>query len=245
MNTLGNVLIGAGICCFVYFAAVCIAHFSWIWIAGGLYLILSGVMLKTDVIGGSAGQMLRWAVLALTALLGAGMLLLGAEVVSGMHPEVPDDLDYLIILGAQVNGETPSRSLKMRLEAALDYAKDHPDVRFVLTGGAGSGEDITEALCMKRFLLESGIAEERLLLEDQSTSTRENLEFSDRLYRLKGEKTGLVSNDYHLRRATGLARFMGYRCCFGVPARSVAYMQPHAVLREMFALVKERLTGQM
>ncbi len=83
--------------------------------------------------------------------------------------------DYAVILGAKVNGEIPSLSLQFRLDAALEYAIQYPHVYLILSGGQGPGEHISESEAMKRFLVKNGIQEERLLIEDLSTSTYENL----------------------------------------------------------------------
>ena len=98
----------------------------------------------------------------------------------GQKPLANGTNEYAIILGAKVNGEVPSLSLRYRLDAALRYADEYPHVKFILSGGQGPGEHITEAEAMKRFLLDHGIKEERLLLEQQSTSTYENILFSKR-----------------------------------------------------------------
>ena len=99
-------------------------------------------------------------------------------IADGLEPKANGSNDYAIILGAKVNGEIPSLSLQYRLDAALDYAKENPHVYLILSGGQGAGEHISEAKAMKRFLVENGIQEERLLIEDMSTSTYENLLYS-------------------------------------------------------------------
>ena len=86
--------------------------------------------------------------------------------------------DYLIVLGAGVNGTTPSQSLQERINAALEYLQTHPDAVCIVSGGKGSGEEISEAECMYRSLTAIGVDPERIWLEDQATSTLENLKFS-------------------------------------------------------------------
>ena len=83
-----------------------------------------------------------------------------------------------------------------------------------MSGGQGAGEDISEAECMRRYLVKHGIAEERILLEDRSTSTKENLAFSEAVIKTDGGKTDrivLVSSAYHLYRARSMAAAMGMR----------------------------------
>ena len=97
-------------------------------------------------------------------------------------------------------------SLLVRLEAALDYLSDKPDIPVVVTGSKGPGEDISEAQCMADWLASHGIAERRILLEEQADNTEENIRFSKELLAGQGiDLTGsiaVVSSDYHLYRAS-------------------------------------------
>ena len=112
-------------------------------------------------------------------------------------------------------------------------------------GGQGTGEDISEAACMKAWLSERGIKEERMILEDKSASTRENLIFSDQRTGCAGENVGIISNNFHIYRALRLAEAWGYEQAEGIAASSDPIMQPHYVVREVFALVKECISGNI
>ena len=92
---------------------------------------------------------------------------------------------------------------------------------------------------MRRYLTEHGIEEKRLLLEDQSTSTRENLAFSERFLDKETDSVGIVTNSFHIYRATMLAKTLGYAHASGIPASSDLGMQPHNVLREICAVLAE------
>lgn len=151
--------------------------------------------------------------------------------------------DAVIVLGAGVNGTTPSLALQTRISAAADYLAQHPEALAVLSGGQGPGEDITEAEAMLRGLKSRGIDEERLLLEDRSTSTAENFAFSKSLLEQGGLDTdsaviAVVSNDFHLYRARLLAGREGLKT-FGVPAELPWFwLSANYYVREYFALVK-------
>ena len=110
-------------------------------------------------------------------------------VISNARTDQDCERSYLIVLGAAVHGDRPSLSLYHRLSSALDYLNTYPDSKAVLSGGQGKGENISEALCMHDWLVSSGIEEERLIMEDRSTSTMENLMFS--MEKLKENKTML------------------------------------------------------
>jgi uncharacterized SAM-binding protein YcdF (DUF218 family) len=91
---------------------------------------------------------------------------------------------------------------------------------------------------MYQYLTEQGLFPDRILLEDQSTTTRENLQNSDRLYHLADHQVGILSNNFHIYRALKQARESGYQFVSGIPATADLYMQPHNILREILALFK-------
>lgn len=129
--------------------------------------------------------------------------------------------DFVIVLGAGVNGDVPSKSLSERLGAAKTYLETYPEAVAILSGGQGSGEKISEALCMYRWLTARGIAPERLRMEDKAANTEENLRFSLALieeeFGAKPETAAVVSSSYHLARASLLSEDEGLHM-LGVPA---------------------------
>ncbi len=136
-----------------------------------------------------------------------------------------DDTDcrYIVVLGAKVNGTEPSISLSDRLDAAYDYLTENPGAIAVLSGGQGEDENLTEAECMFRQLTARGIDPQRLWMEEQATSTWENLKFSLNLIEEKTgtrpQKIGLLSSEYHLFRAGLFARDCGVEAV-GIPAKT-------------------------
>ena len=157
----------------------------------------------------------------------------------GQKPLANGTNEYAIILGAKVNGEIPSLSLRYRLDAALKYADEYPHVKFILSGGQGPGELITEAEAMKRFLLDHGIKEERLLLEQQSTSTYENILFSKRIMPASINEATIITSDYHLARARKLAKTLGLQTD-AVSAETPKIVELKLTTRERLALLKDR-----
>ena len=121
--------------------------------------------------------------------------------------------DAIIVLGAGVNGSTPSLSMCNRLDAALAYLGANPDALAVVSGGQGEGEDITEAKAMADYLTAHGIDSARIVQEDQSRTTRENLENSFAILRARGydpaNGVGIVTSEYHLYRAKRMVRALG------------------------------------
>lgn len=151
-----------------------------------------------------------------------------------------DEEQTMIVLGCGLQGNRPSLMLLYRLQEAETYLKEHPQIPVIVSGGKGADEVMPEAACMKQWLLEHGIEEERVYAEDRSESTNENLRFSREVIRENDlpEKIILVTNNFHSCRAALIARKQGY-VCTSLPARSVWWLFPSSLLREVFALAKE------
>ena len=183
----------------------------------------------------------------LLALVLAGALvfaaLLGA-VLSGARDHIAGEPEVMVVLGCQVRQDGPSVLLRDRLEEALDYLEDHPEMTVVVSGGQGANEPTTEARAMADYLLEAGVEEERILLEDRSHNTKENLLYTRELLADEGiavEETGVVvvSNGFHLTRARMLAERFGYGEVSTLAAPSShALSRIHMYVREPLALVK-------
>ena len=136
-------------------------------------------------------------VLTFSALLGV--------VLSGGHDDVRGQPQIMVILGCQVMPWGPSILLQDRLDKALDYLKENPDITVVVSGGQGSNEPSTEAEAMYNYLVANGADGERILLEDTSRSTWENLNNTLALLKREGYDAQLgeilvVSNGFHLAR---------------------------------------------
>ncbi len=146
----------------------------------------------------------------------------------------------VVVLGCKVNGETPSRMLRLRLDAAADYLKENPVRVCVVSGGQGRGETTSEAAVMQRYLIEKGIDASRILCEDQSQNTEQNLAFSRALLEKNGYDAAqivLITDGYHQCRAALLAEREGIAAS-AVNAKTELWLLPTYWVREWFALVK-------
>ncbi len=151
--------------------------------------------------------------------------------------EPPKNADYLIILGAKVNGEIPSLALQYRIDAAAEYAKENADTILIASGGQGPAEDITEAEAIRRELVDKGIPESRILLEDQSTNTNENIKFSKQFIPEDAKLGVIVTNDYHLYRSIQIAKDAGLKV-EGLPAKTPQITLLKAYSREYLSVTK-------
>lgn len=150
---------------------------------------------------------------------------------------IPQDTPA-VVLGCAVNGEKPSLMLQKRIDAAFDYLTENPQAVCILSGGKGDGENISEAQAMYNTLVEKGIAPERLYLEDDSTTTAENLRFSKEILEENGmgDTVVLITTDFHQFRAGLLAKNEGltaYKVC----SRSGAFALSTFIVREWFTVI--------
>ncbi|MGE7694825.1 YdcF family protein [Lysinibacillus sp. NPDC094177] len=168
---------------------------------------------------------------------------LGEEMKQGLQPAANGTATYMIVLGAKVKpGGIPSLSLKNRLEEAVKYLKKYPNVKVIVSGGKGGDEDRTEASVMLKYLEDNGIDTNRILVEDQSTSTYENLLFSKELLPKGTKEITIVSNDFHLKRAKYLAESLGFEVDV-VAAKTPKSVEIKLTLRERAALLKTYIFG--
>ncbi len=238
----------AALLCFLYCLAVFLirsgSHFYLIWAAGGLCFIGLAFMIKFDwwsqlplplrrVIGGLA---------ALGLLL---FVVVEGCIFAHYGDRGEEDLDYIIVLGAQMKPAGPSAVLKFRLDAAYEYLTANEDTMCVVSGGQGSNEPCTEAEGMYNYLVEKGISSERILMEDQSTDTSENIAYSASLIGGTDARVGIVTNNFHVFRGVMLARHAGFKDACGIAARSNFYFQPNNLVREFCGVMKDLVCGNI
>lgn len=183
-------------------------------------------------------RMIRWGI----SFLLCSFLLIESLLLWNTKDVVPGQADYLVILGAGLNGDKLSWTLWERVDKGLKILQENPGMKVVVSGGQGPGESITEAEAMQRYLVEHGIAKERIFKEEKSTSTMENFRYSREILGLQpsyepSEKVLVITNDFHMFRAKILARRNGLNPV-GIPSLTPWYLRPNAYLREYFAVVK-------
>lgn len=193
------------------------------------------------------GKGLHMALTLFLVIFFAAMAVTAGIIVQSSRSTDEPDSNYLVVLGAGVNGSTPSRSLRERLDAAHAYLMEHPNSVAILSGGQGSGEDITEAQCMYNYLFEKGVDPERLWMEPEATSTLENLQFSLDLIEnrtgLRPNTIAIVSSEYHLHRAAIFAKLLEVEAEL-VPAKTETLpLRWNYYLREIFAVWYYSLFG--
>ena len=239
----------AGALCILYGITVMLVNsgskFFFVWYAGGICFLLLSLFIRKNIF-----EKLPKAVNALLAAcvsLGIVFVLLTqGMVVSGFMDSEKENLDYIIVLGSQVKPSGPAVVTRLRLDRAYEYAVNNPDTVIIVSGGQGSNEPATEASVMKEYLVSKGIDESRIIAEDKSTNTSENLQFSMALTDgLQDSSVGIVSSEFHMFRALAIAKKCGYTDTYGIPARSVRLYLPNNMLRESIGILKDLLMGNL
>ena len=165
-------------------------------------------------------------------------LLVEYKIIRAMGGRCEEELDWIIVLGAQVRGRYITNSLRQRLDTAMAYAERFPGCSVIVSGGQGPGEEISEAEAMARYLSENGIPESRIFREGRSTSTRENFRFSRKYADAEHDKVGIVTNDFHIYRSSLIARQEGYEKIHLLPSDSNPVFQLNYLVREFFGVIQ-------
>ncbi len=146
----------------------------------------------------------------------------------------------VIVLGARIHGDRPSRMLRERLDVAAAYLKENPEAMCIVSGGQGSDEQYTEAHVMKAYLCEQGIAAERIYEEGRSTDTHQNIDYSLAIIREHGlsERVAIATQEFHQYRAATLARRAGLTDVSAVTTPSPLYLLLCYWVRECAAICR-------
>ena len=156
--------------------------------------------------------------------------------------------DTAIALGAGLKGEKPSFQLQKRLDKAFEYSQENKNAVIIVSGGQGDDEMITEAQAMKTYLLEKGLPENRIIMEEQPKTTYENFQYSKVIL---NEQLGMdaysivfITNDFHVLRASIIADRSGFKNIEAIDSDSYTQSLINDYLREGLAVVKTFILGK-
>lgn len=184
-----------------------------------------------------------WLFHGIAALLILSFFIVEILIICSGSKKAGETPDYVVILGAGLWGDVPSLTLSQRLDASLDLIKLLPDdVKIVVSGGQGPGETISEAEAMKKYLIDRGIPQDRIIKEDKSTSTQENLIYTKRLLREIDSRENIeitvVTSNFHMYRSKVLARDAGFKEIKSWSAPITPFLIPTYYIREYLAVMK-------
>ena len=175
-------------------------------------------------------------------MVAAVILLAGVETAFMIKAATakPSEDATVVVLGCRAYGSRPSIMLASRLDAAYEYLMEHPDATCIVSGGQGPDESMPEAECMYLYLTEKGIAPERIYQENRSTSTRENLLFSQEIIEAEGlnPEIAIVTNEYHEYRASRVGNDLKMECS-AIPSKTPLWLFPTYYMRELYGILYE------
>ncbi len=268
--------IGA-VLCLVYYIIIAVyagfsVSFSWFWLAAAAFLSFFSWGSRYCRLHPKKVPM--WVTVpVLTCAAAAIVIFCAVEAcvfVGAVSSEKPG-LDYVIVLGAKVHEQGISNSLRQRLNKAIQYSRKSPGTVLILSGGQGADEPMTEAQAMYQYLLENGVSPTRMVMEPMSSSTVENIAYSQ-LIILQREQSkrdlagrgdgsvapgpylqveerpvqiGILTSNYHVFRAGMIAKKRGMEDVYGISAGSDPVLFLHLCVRECAAILKDRLMGNM
>ena len=220
-----------GIICLLYYICICAVMRKWnstfsrFWLVAGSFFVFIHWFMNP--------VLKVFFVAIVTFFLCTEMMIL-----QKMFLKPKDELKYVIVLGAKVNGTMVSESLRRRLDRTLTYMKENPNTKAIVSGSQLGGEVITEAEAMKRYLVEAGIDENRIIKEENSYTTEQNLRFSKELIPDIAESVGIITSNYHVYRAICYAKKLGYQEVHGISASTHPVLLINYLVREFFAILK-------
>ena len=146
---------------------------------GILSLIYGVVELKYKVdIWGTIPKVFKKIIIVLFSIFLIIFISIEGVIIYNGHHYNKEKPDYVMVLGAGLRGSKLSLSLVDRLDTAIEFNRFYPDVKIIVSGGQGKGEDISEASAMKNYLVDNGVSEDLIICEDKSTNTYEKLLFT-------------------------------------------------------------------
>lgn len=244
------IILVLGIFCFVYFCFISYytsnpLSFALIWLLGGFACFIFSFILL--YINDNHIEIPFWMILLFVVSCCIVACIFGICefcILKKLFAFPKKEVDYIIVLGAGLKKDKITKSLKFRLDAAYDYLTKHPKTIAIVSGGMGSGEIITEAQAMGDYLIEKGITSNRILQENHSTNTYENILYSKKFLPCLKVSVAIVTNNFHLYRSEQIAKKQGLINLYGISAPSDKFLFIHFMVREGFAVLKYKLSGK-
>ena len=220
------------------------SSFYMIWYAAAVVFLMLAVGHKLSL-WHRCNRALRGVVLTLLVVALAVFVGIEGIIASQFFKPAEPNLDYVIVLGAQIRTDGPSVVLLKRLERAERYLKENPNTVCIVTGGQGANEPTTEAQAMAAWLVDAGIDESRIIQENRAVNTVQNIRYSMEFIPEKDANVGILTNSFHIFRGVAIAKKQGLVNASGVAAKSYPFYLPNNMLREFFGVVKDFVVGNL
>ncbi|WP_026669046.1 YdcF family protein [Butyrivibrio sp. AE3006] len=231
--------------CLLYSAMVFLVHsgtFSFsIWVAGAAFFAACYFFAGKNR-WSRVPALLRYIVYAVLGVSLSVFIICEAAILSHFFDKGEENLDYIVVLGAQMRDYGPSVIYRYRLQKAAEYLEENPGTICITTGTQGSNESISEGQGGKDYLISLGVDESRIIAETDSTTTGQNIENAFAIIgedNISGLKIGIVTNGFHVFRGVHIARKLTDADVCGI----AAYMQPQYIpnnmVRECFGIIRD------
>ena len=184
------------------------------------------------------------------AAIAAVFLVCQLAILSHFFDKGGKDLDYIIVLGAQMRSSGPSVIYRYRLEKAQEYLEENPGTICITTGGKGANEAMSEGEGGENYLVSLGVDESRIEAETTSKDTAENISNALDIIREKegsteGLRIGIVTNGFHVFRGVRIAKKLTDAEVCGIAAFMQPQYIPNNMVRETFGIVRDFLAGKI
>ena len=248
------VLLFVAIVCFFYAFALYFTGFggflSFVWLIPFVLGILLAGMLSGKIVLRKWQKRLMMIVLIPIVCI---FLVIEMIILSGFFQKPKEEPAYIMVLGTTVYEEGPCYLLRQRLKEAAKWADVYKDAKIIVTGGQGKQEPFPEGVEMKRYLVEVlGVDEGRIIVEDKSMNTFENMTFSGEIlenadadFSYADTPVLIVTNNFHMYRSIQIAKKAGFENISGAPSGTYIYLFPHYMVREFCAILKNLALGRM
>lgn len=220
--------------------------FAWFFILAGICSFIMSIIFKNIKLGKIKMplfiKVLFWIIVVIILIF---FVVVESMIVYNSFKQPEKNADYVILLGAKVEGDKPSKTLKFRIEKASEYLKENKNTKVIVSGGKGDKENISEAVAMQKGLMDLGIEEDRIILEDKSVNTAQNLLYSKEIIKDLNSKIVIVTTDFHIMRGRLLAKKQGFTNVSSLSAKSYKPLIVSYYTREFLALIKDKLVGNI
>lgn len=217
--------------------------FAYLWAAAGSIFFLKGAIFA--VAGKIKKRMTKIFSSAFNAVFAVYILTASVFyicVFGSMALTAPAGCDCVVVLGAAVVYDEPSDMLRDRIDAAYEYLAANPDADVICTGGKSTEDIVSEGGCIADALINMGIDESRIIREEQSSTTVENIRFSMD-YLLKYDSAAVVTSGFHLFRGKCILRALTPLKVYGISSSGISAFTPHYIMREYVAFAVDLFRG--
>jgi len=248
-RTVGIILTALVVVFTVYLSAVMIHRIRTVVLKSGyvgvfvleLIICVVAFIVATDIRTGflvkgrtKALRAAGWIVRSVSAAFIVIILLMTCKVLTGCLIDNAGDGGNAVVLGMALEDGMPSDDLILRVGTAHEYIVEHPSSVLILTGGNPDDQGRTEAAVMKELLMERGVSEDKMILEDRASNTEENFQrAADLMSGDNGQPCVIITSNYHMDRAVRTAKSAGLANVLRKPAPSSFISFGANVMREV------------